>query len=480
MPGIIVDDISVTPLDATRADAAGIVPARVAGLPADLWGNSDTATLVRLIARERLDPVPALRDLFVTILMAELDPPADSDGSGRLLLARIDKLLELAALDAAAELITAAGMSGPEIFRRRFDIALLTGTEDDACAELNRAPGMSPTFPARIYCLVRAGDWQAAALTLRTAQALGHISDEEDALLSRFLDPELAEDAPPLPPPPRTSPLVLRIYEAIGEPLSTTGLPLAFAHAELQPIFGWKPRIEAGERLVRAGALSPNVLQALYTERLRAASGGVWERVEAYQRFDTALAAGDPGAVAAALPRVWEQLRGAELEVPLAELHAEALMRLPLRDEAAVIAFRLALLSPFHETAALAEVPPGADHAFLAGLARGELAGIPAPDSLSRIIATAFAPLPLPPGSAGGGAVPGAQLPPEGLAPGYAQLLADGRMGEALLAAMERIAEGATGDRRGVSEGLALLRHLGLESTARRAALQLLILDRRG
>jgi len=56
----------------------------------------------------------------------------------------------------------------------------------------------------------------------------------------------------------------------------------------------------------------------------------------------------------------------------------------------------------------------------------------------------------------------------------------DGRLGEALLAALGRLGAGAGGDPRGVGEGLSALVALGFEGVARRAALQLLLLGEAG
>jgi len=66
------------------------------------------------------------------------------------------------------------------------------------------------------------------------------------------------------------------------------------------------------------------------------------------------------------------------------------------------------------------------------------------------------------------------------IAEGDAALLADARMGEALLGAIDGITDGVRGDLTDVSDALALLRHLGLESAARRIALELMLLERRG
>lgn len=458
--GAVPDDVTVSVLGAPSPDAVGLLSPAQTGFPPALWGMGRVEEIAARITAEPGDALPTLQALMITLLLAEAEPPPDAAGRGVLLLARIDKLLAMGALDQAAALIEATNSVTVDLFRRAFDVALLTGAEDAACQTMRTAPNLAPTFPARIFCLARSGDWNAAALTLRTAQALGQIGPEEDLLLSRFLDPEAFEGELPLLPPSRPSPLIWRLYDSIGESLPTTTLPVAFAHAELNDRAGWKAQIEAAERLARAGAVVPNVLLGIYTERLPAASGGVWDRVEAFQRFDTALTAGDPGAVARTLPEAWARMAEAELEVPFATLFAERLMRLPLTAEAGALAFRIALLSPAYERAAVAHQPDGLVDRFLVGLAKGQLQDLTPPDSMARAIAPAFL-RPAPP-------------------PEAETLRAEGRLGETILLAMERIGNGLHGDLRGVTEGLSILRDLGLEDAARRTALELLLLERRG
>src|SRR5690606_27127264 len=148
------------------------------------------------------------------------------------------------------------------------------------------------------------------------------IEETQSALLELFLDPELAESAPVPPPSAAPSPLEFRLFEAIGAPLSTRGLPLAYAMADLRGTVGWKAEIEAAERLTSAGALAPQRLMGLYTRQSPAASGGVWDRAKAIQTLDSALAAGDGAGSAAALQEAWSQMRSAGLEVPFAHLFA--------------------------------------------------------------------------------------------------------------------------------------------------------------
>jgi hypothetical protein len=463
-PGGLPGEVTVTVIGAPSPDGAGLLPTQVTGLPRALWGLGVTEEIAALIAGERADALPALKALFFKLLLAEAEPPPDAAGRGLLLLARIDKLLAMGALDQAAALIAAAGPAaeGPAFFRRSFDIAMLTGTEDAACEVLAEKPDLAPTFPARIFCLARSGDWNAAALALRTGQALGSVTPYEDALMSRFLDPDLYEGEPPLGLPDPVTPLTWRMLEAIGEAPPTTALPLAFSHADLRESSGWKARLEAAERLTRAGAVEPNLLLGLYSERDPAASGGVWDRVAAFQDFEAALRRGDGAAIAAALPVVWERMAEAELEVPFATLFAADLARHRLPVPADALAFRIALLSPDYEAAAQRRSPADLTESFLAAVARGDLAGVTPPDSLARAIAPAF--------------VDGAVVLPADLE----SMIAGGRTGEAVLIAIDRISRGVQGDLAGVTAGLAALRRLGLEDAARRTALELMLLERRG
>ncbi len=457
--GVAHEDIAVTVLDGPSPDATGLLAPQVTGLPQALWGLGRTEEIVALIRTERIETLPALQALLTTLMLAEADPPADAGGRGTLLLARIDELLDIGALEQAAALLDAAGSAQPELFRRSFDVALLTGTEDRACAHMRANPDLAPTFPARIFCLARSGDWNAAALTLRTAQALGFVTEEEDALLSRFLDPELYEGDPPLAKPARPSPLVWRMLEAVGEPLPTNTLPLAFAQADLRDTAGWKSQIEAAERLARTGAIAPNRLLGIYTDRKPAASGGVWDRVAGVQALDAALAVGDAQKVAQILPGVWDRMVAAELEVPFAILFAAPLGKLDLPAPVSALAFRIALLSPDYQAAALAREPADATESFLIGIARGAPEGT-APDSLGRAIAPAF------------------RSPSPGL--DAQALLQDGRIGEAIVLAIDQIGTGLRGDLPLVAQGLSLLRTVGLEDAARRTALEMMLLERRG
>ena len=449
--------VTVTPLDAPGPDGVGLLPPSMTGLPAALWAGSEVGTLIALMQAQEAATLPAVHGLLVQLLLAEATPPQGTAGDGAFFLARVDKLLDMGELAQAAALLEAAGPDTGPLFRRWFDVALLTGDETAACRAMQTQPGVAPTYPARIFCLARNGDWAAAALTLNTHRVLGDVSDEEELLLTRFLDAEFSDGAEPLPPPERISPLVFRMREAIGEPLATSGLPLAFAHADLRDTNGWKTQIDAAERLARAGALPGPVLQKLFTSRAPSASGGAWDRVEAFQRFDLALTRRDPGAVAASLPAAWAAMAEIRMEVPFAELYGPALQRLPLTGAAGDLARVVGLLSPEYE--AVAQAGGAGIDPFLAAVARGTPGDAPATTEPARLVRAGFA--------------PDAPVPAV-----LAEAAAAGRLGEALLRAIATFEAGRAGDPQQMIEALAFFRSVGLEDFARRAALQYLLLDR--
>ncbi|PSL17427.1 hypothetical protein [Shimia abyssi] len=452
--GIAIPSIDTTTLDQQGRDSVGLLPSSVTGLPATLWSHSNAAGLANQVADLRPEVLPAMQALLYTLLLAEANVPANAGDANALLLARIDKLVEMGALEQAAALLERAGPDTPDLFTRWFDVTLLMGQEDAACERLSAAPHLTPGYGARIFCTARNGDWRAAALTLDTANALDLIDEETDALLLRFLDPELFEGEPLLFAASEPTPLKFRLYEAIGEGQTTATLPRPFAHADLRETAGWKAQLDAAERLARTSALHENRLLGIYTERQPAASGMIWDRVGALQAFDAAITARDAGAVAETLPGAWAAMQQVHLEVPFARLFGADLLTLPLQGVTARLARDIALLSADYERAAHA-----GPRDFLAGLALGVPQRQPQ-DATHRAIADAWH---------------GAGVPQE-----LSTMLARGQLGEVILRAMSLMDDGAAGDLGALTEALATLRAVGLEDTARRAALQVALLDTRG
>ncbi len=449
--------IDEAPLGAPSIAAVGLLPPSVTGLPLSLWRASAAPQLERLFDRLDVASSPPLTSLLYTLLLAEAESPGATRTGPGFLLARAEKLLSLGAVDPASALMDRAGPLDPVLFPTWFEIALLTDDVPRACAALHRAPYLMNDLAARIFCLARDNDWTTAVTLLQTGEALGAVDHRLGGLLTRFLDPEMAEALPDLPPPSSPDALDFRLYEAVGERLSTNGLPRRFAVTDLGGDSGWKAQVSAAERLASGGAISANRLLGIYTNRMPAASGGVWDRVEAVQRLDTAMATGDPGAIASALERIWPLMLERGLIHTVADLYGDRLIGLPLSGRAAQISARLSLLSPQYEDAAAALPVTLPDRRLLTSIATGTRLDRMPNDMMRRAIARGFGPVAL----------------PERLRP----LVDADRLGEAILRAMLLFETGAQGNPNDLTVALMALRSLGLEDTARRAALHLLLVE---
>ncbi|WP_238941585.1 hypothetical protein [Jannaschia sp. Os4] len=446
--------ITTTSLDAPRRDGTGLLPPDLSGLPADTWLGSDPAALVAGIGALPRDMPGPLRAVMTNLLLSELEPPAGTPPDS-LFLARVDALLRMGALEEAQALLERAGPTERDSFRRYFDVALLTGVDEPACAAMDADPDLSPTLPARIFCLTRGGDWAAAMLALDTAAALSLMDPDEERLVARFLDPELFEGEAPPPVPDPLTPLAFRLLDGIGERPATAGLPIAFAVADLRAEAGWKRQIEAAERLTRTGALDPARLADLYLERRPSASGGLWERAAAVGGLDAALAGS--GDLAQALSIAVERMAEADLLGWLGAAYGGAVGAADVPPDAMADAMRLALLSDRPAARALVseEALPGdapADLALAYALARGEAA--PADGPLAQAV------------------VEGLTGP---LAPEQAEMAAARRSGEMLLDAARAMADGAEAPPGAITGALHALRAAGLDVAARRLAMHLLL-----
>lgn len=450
-------DVQVTPLGEVRADAVGLLPTATTGLPRTLWSASDEATLRGLLSKLDARPLPAIQALYYTLLLAEADAPHDAKADAAFLRARVHALVGYGAVEPARALLERAGPQDPALFDTWLSLTLLTGDEDQPCAMLRANPQLSTNFGARVYCTARAGDWDTAALTYDTAIALGALTGVEADLLAQYLDPEVIETAPIPDAPSSPSPLVFRLFEAAGAPVSSRRLPVAFALADLRGTVGWKAELEAAERLARTGALPASRLLGLFTERRPAASGGIWDRVAALQDFDKALFKQSAEEVRQTLPDAWNAAESQALQVPFAQLFSERLQALDLSGATKSLAFEIALLSPDYEVVAAGHQPASARERLLVGVARGVPSADDASTARERAIVAGFA---------------SATLAEDDQA-----LLDQGKLGEVILRAAERVGNGAVGAETALTDGLITLRAVGLEDVARRAALQLLLVE---
>lgn len=463
------EDVSITavPLDKVSRDAVGLLPPERTGFAGALWGDLTSDEIVALLDGMAHSELPEVAALFKRVLMAQSDPPVDSGNHSRLLLARIDHLFNMGALDEAESLILLAGASDAEIFRRWFEIALIDQRTNAPCAALKERPALSDDVATRVICLARAGDWNAAAITASLGETLGNISEKDADLLVRFLDPVMFADLPDPGIPEPLDPITFTLREALALPRPAEPLPLPYLNIDRDLRTPARQRIQAAERLVQASAIPPTLLFAAYRGTRAASSGGAWGRAEFVQALDAALVREDDAALADAVSAAIRGFAEARLLYAFADEYGAALAEYQPGEETGKIApqvRRILLLAgqPLENWQGLG----GADHdyvQFASQLAKGAvITGIsPYNTALADAIHMAFSNL----------------TPPRADLPLQLEKIDAGNYGEVLLRAINLLSPGREADPRDIHEGLYLLRKLGLNTPARRIATQLLLIE---
>ncbi len=320
--------IETSDLNRTIYDGIGTVPPDSLSLPDAIWGNVSALRARRIVQSVALSGPPAMRSFARDLMLTRTEPPPGAGPSNALLLARIDRLMDAGMLAEAEALLQRGDAGDPDLFRRLFDIGLLTGRADQVCERLRTSPTLSPSLKARVFCLARTGDWEAAALTLRLGQDLGSLSDRDVELLERFLDPQLFEGQPFEDLRGQLTTLDFFLIEAAGASVPAARLPLAFNHLDIAESEPLRARTLALEKLVRGQAVGPEALFAAFRAAKPAASGGVWDHMAAVQDLDRAFAIGAPEGVGPALVTADRIFADLGLRFALAQEYARQLAAL--------------------------------------------------------------------------------------------------------------------------------------------------------
>jgi hypothetical protein len=450
-----ISAIEVSVLPPQAPDAVGLTSSTVSGFAASIWQSSESEKLGQMLDDMPAPRLPSLSILLTRLMVTEATAP--SGPPGNFLAARVRMLIKLGDVEPALALLDRAGPeTSPEIFQLWADLTLLTAQESRLCEKLAAEPSLSPGYDYLIYCLVRTGDWNAAAATLLAAEALGELDPDTTLLLTRFLDPELFEDAPSeYEIGTQTTPLTFRLYEGIGEPWPTEQLPLAFAHADLRGLSGWRAQIIAAERLARTGAVSENLLLGVYTANKPSATGGVWDRVAAVQNLEAAISERDVETIEQLLPNVWESMGQVGLRHAIANLFSDDLTDMDWRDaKTASLVHQIGLLSRSYESVANTYWPTSHREAYFNAVATGTTVGTTYTGYLPDAIRAGFS------------GEPSAE---------QTFLLARNSDGEALLTAISSVASGRDAYPSDISHAISTFQVLGLGDIARQFSLQLML-----
>ena len=445
-------------------DSIGLLSPTVTGFSANLWGGAATRDIARHIRTFPVQGYPEAQNVFRRILLAQANPPFDVTAQGQVLLARLEKLYEIGALDAAEALVQQVQVFTPALFEQSFRVAILTDRTADICRLLAERPALSSDLSSRTYCLARGGDWNAAAMTVSLGASIGAVDPAREEMLIRYLDPELFEGEPdPVAPTPmNTMDYVLR--EALLLPRPSGTLPLAYLYRDIGLRSALRARIEASERLVRAGSLPGSLLFNAYRTGTPASSGGVWERSNAVQRLDAALKTGEDSLISDAIAFAASELSKVDLLVAFAEEYADKFSELeynPSYQETAGLIWDLLHLADiaaygWNDDAAVTERQV-LSHKIVA---KEDLSDITTDDLVAQAMIEGLS-----------------EVPPTALAArDLIKMLEGGNQGLAIIGALRLLAQGSDTDPENLRTAIYVLRAAGQETAARKIAIQILLL----
>ena len=450
--------VAVSTLTETRVDAVGLLSPSVTGFPLSIWNESRSSDLVRSLSDLNVSNNPAIQSLLFRLLLAEGHAPYDSDENYFFLLARIEVLINYGAVEPALALLERAAPLPAQLVPSLFDISMLSEALLPACNQVIQLGSAYPNDAERIFCLARKGDWMTAHLMLEATSALKVLDKRQEHLLKIFLGAyDYAENIEEVPPPLKSSPLDFRLYEAIGRPLATSSLPLAFAVNDLSGDHGWKAQLEAADRLKTSGALADNRYLGIFTAREPAASGGIWDKVSLIQSLDKAVAEHDKALAEETITELWNQPDFKALIGPVSRLFSKSLLSMELSQETIEKVERISFLSPDYRLIALRSSPSTQQEALLKATALNDFSQFIPKTLLGAALLEAFTTSRVP--------------------YSVTALMEQHKLGETILTAIIQFEKGSAGDMQDLIDSIATLRLVGLEETARRAALYLLIIQ---
>ena len=287
-------------------------------------------------------------------------------------------------------------------------------------------------------------------LNTKNRKCTWRYSEHLISLLNRYLEVDFEVDLNALlPPPSLITPLEYRLYEAIGEPIPAEYLPIKYSQSDLSGDNGWRAQVIAAERLASTSAIPENQILGIYTKYNTSVSGGVWERVDAVKSLDTALELNEN--LKKFYKILWKFFKADQLSL-FAKLFARRIYEQSFSPKSKKIAADLLLLTNNFE---LTEYYWRSEDIRF-GLVSGDFSNVKAKNETENIILKVFTDPKMP------------FL--------VEQKLNQGKLGEVILNALLQFETGIQGDLKDLSESLSTLNLIGLNNTARRAALTHLVL----
>jgi hypothetical protein len=321
-------------------DSIGLSGPAEGGFERTLWAGSDPQLVLALLPELPVTSAnPPLREL-IRRLLATGAPLDGGPTGGRMLGARVERLLAMGDLDTAKRLLDQLPpeRGDSQLARLAAQAALLEGDDPGACQRANDlAPTGGTAFWAEIaiYCRLAAGDEEGARLGLDLLREAGHADPGFFRLAGAVANHQADGAGPAMRSPAAVDVALLRLA---GQSLPATSLgnlpPAVLTVAAREPKLARDRQLEIAERAFEGGGLAASDLGAIYGERAPAGDAltsvrtawGPQARAMAYR------AAGEqrsPQDLAALMAATWQAARGDE-RLMIAEVFATRFGDLPV------------------------------------------------------------------------------------------------------------------------------------------------------
>lgn len=266
----VEDGVSGAEIGSANAQAAGLVGARLTGLPETMWQGTPAKDAIAAIDEAQPSNLWRVNALIRRALVSGAIPPENAEG---LLASRAAALLRFGAAEEAASLAGVAGSAANLQLRRvGAEADLIIGRGDAICKSTAILPENLPEEDSdgfwtslRGFCLAKSGD-PLAAVAIAAMREVGGVDPVDAELLEAMVDEGLAEFIP-TPAGSNLTPLRIAILRALGRPVD--GLVETAPLKMLAGLFALestpaRSAVLAAERLEAAGSISTESLIELY------------------------------------------------------------------------------------------------------------------------------------------------------------------------------------------------------------------------
>jgi hypothetical protein len=336
---------TVEGLAAPAVDAIGLIGPGEGAFDRMLWQGSDPdAMLAQLSDLPVVTRIPPLRRLTRRLLVTG-SPVAARSGPGRLLAARVARLIAMGDLEAARSLVDQLPppATDSELARSAAEVALLLGDQEAACRLAETAGRTTPAEfwgKVGVYCRLATGDRDGARLGLDLLREAGQTDDRAFFDLATAIADEAA--APALSDLVRPSPIHVALLGLGDWPLPADALavgaePPVLAAVARQPALAGAQPLATIEQAFAVGAATAEQVAAWYVKEAGAPDAAdLTDRIRGGWDADTRAIAylgvreqAEPFARAELIDAIWRGATGAERFL-VAEVWAEPIRELPV------------------------------------------------------------------------------------------------------------------------------------------------------